>query len=463
MSTKEIHLLDPGAGVGSLSAAVVDRVVAAERRPVRVSVTAYELDSLLANVLRQTLEDCERVMRLLDVEFHYDVVEQDFIETATTALRSPLWCGAGQYTHVIANPPYKKIPSTGHHRKMLRSVGIEATNLYAAFVGLAVRLLAPLGELVAITPRSFCNGPYFRPFRSLLLTETGVDRVHMFEARDVAFRDDEVLQETVIFHAVKGVHPKQVDLSLSSGLDLKNSRFRTATATEVVRPGDIDMVLHLPTLEGDASDAALVRAQPSNLSDLGLSVSTGQVVEFRLRAHIRDQPVAGSVPLIYPAHFNSGTVAWPRTDIRKPNAIVRNPHSQRWLMPNGCYVLIRRFSSKEERRRIVAVVFDGSDIPDEWVGFENRLNVLHENGRGLPRELAWGLATYLNSSVVDRCFRSFNGHTQVNASDLRALQYPMRDTLCALGRRAVTSMIVEPDAIDDLVLESVFERWPGSG
>jgi adenine-specific DNA-methyltransferase len=49
--------------------------------------------------------------------------------------------------------------------------------------------------------------------------------------------------------------------------------------------------------------------------------------------------------------------------------------------------------------------------------------------------LAKGLAAFLNSTLVDIYFRQFNGHTQVNATDLRNLRYPTRTELESLGRR----------------------------
>ena len=70
------------------------------------------------------------------------------------------------------------------------------------------------------------------------------------------------------------------------------------------------------------------------------------------------------------------------------------------------------------------------------LGFENHLNVFHENRRGLPNALADGLAAYLNTSAVDENFRRFNGHTQVNATDLRMMKYPSRATLIKLGKLA---------------------------
>ena len=121
--------------------------------------------------------------------------------------------------------------------------------------------------------------------------------------------------------------------------------------------------------------------------------------------------------------------------MKKPNAIVRNLDTEKWLYQNAFYCVVRRFSSKEEKRRIVASVVEPGAFGDAaMLGFENHLNLFHENKRGLPEALARGLAVYLNTSTVDEHFRSFNGHTQVNATDLRQIRYPSRDTLTALGQ-----------------------------
>ena len=94
--------------------------------------------------------------------------------------------------------------------------------------------------------------------------------------------------------------------------------------------------------------------------------------------------------------------------MKKPNAIQRNSETEKWLYPNGFYCVVRRFSSKEERRRIVASVvdpaaFDGAPV----LGFENHLNVFHDNKHGLPQALATGLAVFLNTTAVDENFRRF--------------------------------------------------------
>ena len=161
-----------------------------------------------------------------------------------------------------------------------------------------------------------------------------------------------------------------------------------------------------------------------NLNDLNFEVSTGPVVDFGLSEHILEKPNEHSVPLIYPAHFEKHQIKWPKMNGRKPNAIADTKEVEPWLMPNGHYTLVRRFSAKEERRRLVAAIHDPQFVPSEKIGFENHLNVFHSNHRSLSPELAKGLAVYLNSTLVDTYFRQFNGHTQVNAADLRMLHYP---------------------------------------
>jgi hypothetical protein len=122
--------------------------------------------------------------------------------------------------------------------------------------------------------------------------------------------------------------------------------------------------------------------------------------------------------------------------------------TRKWLYPNGFYAVVRRFSSKEERRRIVANVIDPARLPAHMIGIENHLNVFHAKRQPIPDVLAHGLATYLNATAVDTYFRRFNGHTQVNATDLRAMRYPSRDALLSLGRWAKTHSGAQQEEID---------------
>jgi adenine-specific DNA-methyltransferase len=148
-------------------------------------------------------------------------------------------------------------------------------------------------------------------------------------------------------------------------------------------------------------------------------------------------------------------VHWPKEKTRKPNAIVSNEQTRELLVPAGIYVLVKRFTAKEERRRIVACIYDSHQIEAPLVGFENHLNYFHVAGRGLPMALAKGLAAFLNSTVADVYFRQFNGHTQVNATDLRNLNYPAKAELESLGRR-ITEPALSQVELDALVEDELF-------
>jgi adenine-specific DNA-methyltransferase len=202
--------------------------------------------------------------------------------------------------------------------------------------------------------------------------------------------------------------------------------------SDVVCPGDPERFIHLVTSHEDKRVRNVVAEFLTSLSDLGLTVSTGRVVDFRARDFLRQNPSDDTVPLIYPSHFNGGFIHWPKNG-RKPNAIVSGPDTADLLVPAGIYVLVKRFTTKEETRRIVACIYDPDRISAPLVGFENHLNYFHARGGGLDMRLAKGLAAFLNSGMVDNYFRQFNGHTQVNATDLRSLKYPTRAQLLALG------------------------------
>lgn len=430
------RLLDAGAGVGALSCAFLDRWLAGGFAFKGVEATAYEVDEKLRGHLKQHLANYGKVKA--------EVIAGDYIELATAeGLKSK------GYTHAILNPPYKKINSNSAHRLALRSVGIETVNLYSAFVALAVAEAAPGGQIVAIIPRSFCNGPYYRPFRDFILQRAAIRHMHLFDSRNKAFKDDEVLQENVIIRLERGGEQGPVTITTSTDDSFTDLATNEHPFDRIVFPDDPERFIHVPTTT-EKSAIELSPAVRYSLADLGIKVSTGPVVDFRLKEQLRDMPEEGTVPLIYPGHLSITGTVWPVPGLKKPNAILRNAETEKWLYPNGFYCVVRRFSSKEEKRRVVASVVDPAAFGDHTVlGFENHMNLFHESKHGLPELLARGLAVFLNTTAVDESFRRFNGHTQVNATDLKLMKYPSREALTQLGKWAKQHSEITQEMIDE--------------
>lgn len=442
-SKGKCRLLDAGAGIGSLSAAFLDRWDTAGFDFQRVELDAFEIDDSLHSYLNQTLERYGDNPRFVPT-----IRKVDFIHAAVDWLSGSFFAEELQkYTHAILNPPYKKINSNSSHRLALRRIGIETVNLYSAFVALAVALAMPGGQIVAIIPRSFCNGPYYRPFRDFILERAAIRHLHLFDSRNKTFKDDKVLQENIIIQLECSGRQGPITVSTSTDDTFTNLTTHKYPFDQIVYPDDSERFIRVPLSPKNTIELApTIRYE---LTDLGINVSTGPVVDFRLKEHLRDKPGVGTVPLLYPCHFSDIGTKWPVTGGKKPNAILCNDDTERWLCPSGFYCVVRRFTAKEERRRIVASVVDPNALDNApMLGIENHLNFFHENKGGLSQALAHGLAVFLNSTAIDEYYRCFGGHTQVNATDLKLMKYPSRGALVEVGKWAMQQGQLSQTMID---------------
>ena len=455
---EELFILDAGGGTGMLTAATVVEICSRPKsmRPAALRATVWGVDGSFRSDLFRTFDHCQAVCQEAGMEFKGEVRSGNFIMDATDLLADLPLFGAKeclQFHVAIINPPYRKLKSASIESARLSALGIKTSNLYSAFVWLALQLLVKGGELVAITPRSFMNGSYFRLFREALLQELAFRRIHLYDTRDAAFASDSVLQENVIFHGIRRGIPSLVKITTSHNPDDSGFTERYTEPSEIVMSNDPDCIIRVVPDDTDARIAEQMRGLPCTLSDLDLSVSTGRVVGFRSKEHLNTEPRSGYAPFVSPKHCRDGFVAWPQVSGGKPNALAVTPGlDDELLLPSGWYVLVNRFSAKEDRRRVVATLFDPARLDSEYIAFDNKLNVLHSANAGLSEHLAKGLAVFLNSTLVDAYFRQFSGHTQVNAGDLRSLHFPTVAQLIKLGCR-ISDVMPLQDSIDQMLKE----------
>lgn len=411
-----IKILDPGAGAGILSVALVQRL-RQQRSDLDIQLTVIENDFALHPFLAESLHDLKSEEGV-DVE----LIGDDFLSWAISTDR--------KFDLIIQNPPYSKLRSESPQQRMLRNAGVVVPNMYAAFMELGVRLLVDGGQQVSITPRSWMNGTYYSHFRKILLSEAGINAIHTFESRSKVFGDTGVLQEAIIVSLTRNNFPDIVRISTSHD-HTSTSTTRRVAYTDIVTPGFI----HVPATEHDTQAVSWMNDRVFyGLSELGLDVSTGKVVDFRSREMLHYECLDGAVPMVNPNHVKGGSVKHP-IGTKKPEWFLsKTISSEKLLIPAGTYVLIKRFSAKEERRRIIAALWS-SRAP---AAFDNKLNYVHKNGSGLELEVAKGLVVFLNSTQLDDYFRVFSGHTQVNATDLRQIKFPSLAQLRELGSMQIS-------------------------
>ena len=420
----ELVVLDPGAGTGLLGIAAARALLVAGAAAVHV--VAVEADPLVVPLLERALAAARSE---LGERFRATVRAEDFLALERPRLGvAPL----PDVDVVIANPPYFKMSPTDPH-------GGTAPNAYARFMAVSSAVLRPGGQLVFIVPRSFASGFYYQRFRRELHDELALERAHVFGSRRDAFRSDDVLQENIVVGYRRAPPAPTVQVSSSMGVgDLAAPRVLHVSRDQVLRPKDTHGVLHLPTTAEDLEVMQTVYGWGGSLRALGLEISTGPVVPFRSAEDLVHEASADTVPMLWMQHVRHGAVRWPVEGLRKPQH-VRRSAGDKLLVPNRTYLLLRRFSAKEEPRRLTVAVLRAGELPGDRLGLENHLNFIHRPGGELDEELALGLAALLGSTLLDTFFRLQSGNTQVSATELRALPLPAEEVLRALGRAVVAS------------------------
>jgi len=451
------RIVEPGAGVGALVAALSERV-AQEGKCQEWCVIAYENDAALRPALTLALGYIRYWLDQRGIRFHFEVKSDDFILANASLMRpAPLFEASAESEFpdlVIANPPYFKIPKTDPRVAIMAEVVHGQSNIYVLFMAAAAKMLQPDGQLIFLTPRSYCSGPYFRQFRKWFFNTVALEHVHVFESRTEAFERDDILQENIILAARKtSVPPVFVTVSSSRGAeDLHQPESWRAPLDELLDLNSPEAMLSIPVGAVDRTVREAFHCWPDRLHSLGLDISTGPIVPFRTTALVAQGISAPTAPVVWVQHVGRMAVTWPLLHFAKPQQIRIDPDTRRLLLPNENYVLVRRFSAKEENSRITAAPYFKGTLPSDFLGVENHVNYIHRPRQGLSETEAMGLAAFLNSRWVENYFRLTSGNTQVSATELRNLPLPSMDRIRRIGERLRATADVSPVALVNQVV-----------
>ena len=109
---RQVHVLDPGAGIGTLAASLVLTLCGRTTPPERIDVTAYEIDLVLVRYLQDTFQVCAQACAEAGIMFVPHIEAKDFLADGVDLLRCDLFSGeTRRYSCVVMNPPYHKIHS----------------------------------------------------------------------------------------------------------------------------------------------------------------------------------------------------------------------------------------------------------------------------------------------------------------------------------------------------------------
>ena len=447
-----VNVLDPGAGSGILSIALAERILdSLSSRAVKL--VCYENDEKVLSLLRKNLE----LARLeTNGRLQYKIEEANYITSQAGEFNG--WIGAEEnppkYDLIIGNPPYMKIAKDAPEAKAMQEICYGAPNTYFLFAAMSCFNLKQGGEIVYIIPRSWTSGAYFRCFRHYFLRECSLQRIHLFVSRDKVFENESVLQETMIIKAEKGAaKPDKICITTTQSSSDYSAQTTIMVPYETVISGP-DRFVYLPTCDQDVEIIRELSQWKHTLPELGLAMKTGLTVDFRSKEYLRNEPNEETVPLFFSQHIQGGKVTFP---IGKDNEYITTGQPS-LLQDNKNYLFVKRFTSKEEHRRLQCGVYLSRRYPQyHKISTQNKINFIG-GCRELSDCVVYGLYVLFNSSVYDGYYRILNGSTQVNSTEINSMPFPPIEKIEELGRKVLASRDYSEENCDALLRSCFYEE-----
>ena len=453
-----VSVLDPGCGLAILSCALIEHLVE-DSKLETIALTLYETDKNVVPLTGIVLSYLQEWCKKQGIRMNYQLNESDFVLDKCEYLDSDdSIFGAmnvgERFDYIISNPPYFKLAKDDVHTRSCASIVDGQTNIYALFMAICTKLLENDGQMIFITPRSFASGRYFQSFRDFLFRHVHIDLIHLFNTRKDTFSKDEVLQELVITRMHPAGEVTNIIVSFSQGIrDLDQPHQKEYPATDIVDVDSVEKVVYLPVDSRDEAILSMFRSWDGNMEKYGIKISTGPVVAFRAHDFIVSEPGKDTVPLYWLHNVVKMLCDHPVQKKDKGQYIKVTSETKTALLPNKNYVLLRRFSSKDDSSRLVAAPYFGNMSQYEAVGIENKLNYIYRPKGHLRRDEVIGLTALLDSEMFDAYFRTFNGNINVSATELRMMPLPPIETIREIGRKIILRNNYSIDFINDLFLD----------
>lgn len=448
-----IRILDPGAGTGILATALTERIQKKENIK-KISLVCYETDVEVLSVLKENLE---YVKQHCLTDFEYQIKEEDYLLSQSEDFEKNETSKEKQtkYDFIIGNPPYLKILKNDPAALAMPTVVHGAPNLYFLFAAMSLFNLKNDSEMVYIIPRSWTSGAYFKAFRKYLLNNGKIEHIHLFASRDKVFSQEQVLQETIIVKIKKTMKtPENVTLTSSQSNGDFNNLSSITLPYESIVAGD-DLYVFLPTNENELNTVTKINQYSDTLPDLGFKMRTGIVVDFRQFDDLRKNETADTCPLFYSQHIKNGKVnhipssknyEWLTT--KKSSLVQKNKN----------YVFCKRFTAKEEKRRLQCGIYLKEDFSQySVIGTQNKINFIDStSGNEMSKQEVYGLYALFNSTLFDQYYRILNGSTQVNSTEINSIPVPPINTIRDIGQHLMDTKELSTETCDRILEEVAY-------
>lgn len=435
-----ITALDPGAGSGILSMALIKKLEYFGKIK-RINLTCYENDPHILPVLQENLEWASEHST---IKIEYKIIADNYILAQKEEYAGIVEEKKHEFDIVIANPPYMKISKNTSEALSMPDVCYGAPNLYFLFAAMSLFNLKENGEMVYIMPRSWTSGAYFRKFREKLLSVGVLEHIHLFISRDKVFEGDSILQETIILKVRKSTKKPSAITVTTTKTNADFSKMTTFKAPYSTVVSGEAFYVYLVTNMEEVQTLESLNQWKQNLPVLGMKMKTGLTVDFRNRDMLRNEPGEKTVPLFYAQHIQEGKVVFP---IGKENEYITTGKSG-LLQRNLNYLFVKRFTAKEEARRLQCGVYLSRKNPEYTeISTQNKLNFICGT-EALSECVVYGLYVLFNSTLYDCYYRILNGSTQVNSTEINSMPVPPMEVIEKMGKELISRKDMSEETCD---------------
>ena len=431
---EHVSVLDPGAGTGILSAALLERLCLSANPPKTVELVCFENDAMMLPMLEYNLQRLRRRVRHdYGVKLIATVRTENFILSAKDEL-------GGTFDYVIQNPPSELLAKDSAEAQALDELCAGATDIAFLFAAMGMKMLKEGGEMVALLPTAYARGVYLDRIRLYLMEKAHIAKLHLFAAKAKGTGMDPIRGDMIVKFVKTPVSEGQT-LAISSSYSDGDGGDITVLPPfpyhRIVNPEN-GMLLLLKSAE-EAEILSQVEALPETMASLGLRMRTGLTIESRYPDSLRTEATDGAIPLIHPKSIRDGIIHLP---------------TEKYVIPvipslaqkNKNMLFIKRVPAKSDNRHLLCGAYLASQLPHfEKISTHNKLNYIdYADDREMDPAMLFGLFGVLSSDLYENYCTILSKAPQINTADYGNLPLPSVKTLREIGSQLLLSRIFTP-------------------
>jgi len=395
---------------------------------------------MLRTCLNENLALIQKVLAERGHSLVYEIKNKDFLEHYARLFETPpLFSDLNEITHydvIIVNPPFVTISKISAPLLALNQQVHAQANLFCLWLAISARLLKDQGQLVCLAPRHFCSSFHFKNFRRWLLQLLKLELVHTFQAEE-HFSLTPFFEDNVILKLIKSQSPpKKITIVTSSDLTAIPVKTIAPDYVNIILPQDRSRRIPLPTDKPDLTILEIVHSWKYQLVQLGYRASRGKVngnrdQQFLLASRKTASRTATALLGIH--HLQNYSVHYPLEEFEQSQAIRILPSSQKLLVPNQRYILVKCLSPSESFQRVYVSYYSPGLVESAWLGIERQLLYISKENDKLSLLESLGMMALLNSSLINSYFSIMYGNRLVGATEINKLTLPDGDKIIEMG------------------------------